>query len=129
MADPLSIAGLITGVVSLGIQLHNDLETFIDVVRHRDEDVAKLARHAATMAQALNTIERCIAPGTVRLITGSRVPHKGIKRPEGLKCGGIRKATTQKLKYPRQRANIQKLEEGLDQANKTLQLALKTFGL
>ncbi|CCC14256.1 hypothetical protein SMACR_08768 [Sordaria macrospora] len=60
MADPLSIAGLITGVVSLGIQLHNDLETFIDVVRHRDEDVAKLARHAATMAQALNTIERSL---------------------------------------------------------------------
>lgn len=60
MADPLSIAGLITGVVSLGIQLHNDLETFIDVVRHRDEDVAKLARHAATMAQALNAIERSL---------------------------------------------------------------------
>lgn len=60
MADPLSIAGLITGVVSLGIQLHNDLETFIHVVRHRDEDVAKLSRHAATMAQALNAIERSL---------------------------------------------------------------------
>lgn len=54
------------------------------------------------------------------------------KASEGQKASSVvefAKATTQKLKYPRQLANIQKLEEGLDQANATLQLALNALGL
>ncbi|KAK1774842.1 hypothetical protein QBC45DRAFT_423774 [Copromyces sp. CBS 386.78] len=152
MADPLSIAGLITGVVSLGIQLHNDLHTFLDIVKHRDEDIAKLARQAATMAQALDAIDRSLQNSNqanqgavdsatiIPLLDASRqellLLHQEVasltKTSKGQKISGVvefAKATTQKLKYPRQRANIQKLEEGLDQANKTLQLALNAFGL
>ncbi|KAK3492158.1 uncharacterized protein B0T23DRAFT_315761 [Neurospora hispaniola] len=154
MADPLSIAGLVTGVVSLGIQLHNDLKIFLDIVKNRDEDIAKLTRQAATMAQALDAIDRSLQnskqanPGVVDsaaiipLLDASRQEllllqqevasltkiSKGQK-PKASVVVDFAKATTQKLKYPRQRAKIEKLEEGLDQANTTLQLALDAFGL
>lgn len=154
MADPLSIAGLVTGVVSLGIQLHNDLKIFLDIVKNRDEDIAKLTRQAATMAQALDAIDRSLQnskqtnPGIVDsaaiipLLDASRQEllllqqevasltktSKGHK-PKASVVVDFAKATTQKLKYPRQRAKIEKLEEGLDQANATLQLALDAFGL
>lgn len=49
--------------------------------------------------------------------------------PKGSSVVQFAQEATQMLKYPRQRANIQKLEEGLDQANTTLQLALEAFGL
>ncbi|EGO54785.1 hypothetical protein NEUTE1DRAFT_88395 [Neurospora tetrasperma FGSC 2508] len=154
MADPLSIAGLVTGVVSLGIQLHNDLKIFLDIVKNRDEDIAKLTRQAATMAQALDAIDRSLQnskqanPGVVDSAT--IIPLLDTSRQEllllqqevasltktskgqKLKGSGVvdfARATTQKLKYPRQRAKIEKLEEDLDQANTTLQLSLDAFGL
>ncbi|KAK3503331.1 hypothetical protein B0T13DRAFT_457000 [Neurospora crassa] len=154
MADPLSIAGLVTGVVSLGIQLHNDLKIFLDIVKNRDEDIAKLTRQAATMAQALDAIDRSLqnssqaktgvvdSAAIIPLLDASRQEllllqqevasltktSKG-QNPKASLVVDFAKATTQKLKYPRQRAKIEKLEEGLDQANTTLQLALDAFGL
>ncbi|ESA42301.1 hypothetical protein NCU10883 [Neurospora crassa OR74A] len=154
MADPLSIAGLVTGVVSLGIQLHNDLKIFLDIVKNRDEDIAKLTRQAATMAQALDAIDRSLqnssqaktgvvdSAAIIPLLDASRQEllllqqevasltktSKG-QNPKASVVVDFAKATTQKLKYPRQRAKIEKLEEGLDQANTTLQLALDAFGL
>ncbi|KAJ4403987.1 hypothetical protein N0V85_004962 [Neurospora sp. IMI 360204] len=122
MADPLSIAGLATGVVSLDIQLYHDLQTFLDIVKHRDEDIAKLTRQAATMAQALDAIDRSLQ-------NRSQANNGVVDSQKASSVVEFAKVTTQKLKYPRQRANIQKLEEGLDQANTTLQLALNAFGL
>lgn len=137
MADPLSIAGLATGIVSLGIQLYHDLQIFIDIVKHRDEDIAKLTRQAATMCQVLDSIERSLQNsnqannGVVDDATIAPLLHasrqelfdlqqevvsltQALNRQKTSGVVGFAKVATQTLKYSRQRANIQKLEEGLE---------------
>lgn len=40
MSDPLSVAGLVTGVISLGLQVAVEINKYLDALECREKDVA-----------------------------------------------------------------------------------------
>ena len=54
--DPLSLAGAVVGLFSLGIQLVNWANTYIDSVQGRQEDIESVKRHLRSMVEVLHLI-------------------------------------------------------------------------
>ncbi|KAI3321680.1 hypothetical protein HD806DRAFT_503159 [Xylariaceae sp. AK1471] len=57
MADPLSIAGLATGVISLGLQAAGGLVDYLDAVKARPEELSSAKQQATNMDDLLLTIQ------------------------------------------------------------------------
>lgn len=53
MADPLSVAGLAAGVVSLGLQVSGGITTYIDALNCRDQDIASVRQQNECLQKIL----------------------------------------------------------------------------
>lgn len=56
MADPLSVAGLATGVVSLGLQVTGGLLSYLVAIRSREDDLVLAKPYVGSIQAAINHI-------------------------------------------------------------------------
>ncbi|KAI1148212.1 hypothetical protein F4825DRAFT_106855 [Nemania diffusa] len=144
MADPLSIAGLATGVVSLGLQLFETVKEYLDAVKARSEEVESTRRQADNMRKLLEAIHDLLPRMQADYPTSAAMVQNHVKPCEaelhglndfllGLCCtstnkSGIRSKLEEqrkKLSYPFNRTYISQLESRLEKVNSALQMALQ----
>ncbi|KAI1353960.1 hypothetical protein F5Y01DRAFT_312221 [Xylaria sp. FL0043] len=148
MADPLSIAGLVTGVISLGLQVAGGLSNYLDAVKGRTEELGSARRQATEMKELLLTIKDLL-PQVENTFPKSAIMIKRhvnsceaelsklhallskLSQPSPSSTGIRLKLSEQKQKltYPFNRSHISRLEERLTKVNNTLQTALQVTGL
>ncbi|KAI0186443.1 hypothetical protein EV127DRAFT_438992 [Xylaria flabelliformis] len=148
MADPLSVAGVVLGVVSLGLQVSSGLSDYLDAVRGRTEELNSVKQQAAEMKDLLLTIKDLFP----QLENDWPAPTTLIKRhvkscdteisalyallselsQTASSSSGIRlKLAEQKKKliYPFNRSHVSRLEKRLTKVNGALQMALQVTEL
>jgi DNA anti-recombination protein RmuC len=148
MADPLSVAGLAAGVVSLGIQVCGGITKYLDALDCREQDILSAKQQNECLRKALQVVEASLARlqrdhsaaaaavqdcldsskqelsalnDFVTQLAGSGQPSTGRR--------GRIKAEGRKLLYPFHRSKLEQLESRLRNANATLQVALQALGL
>ncbi|KAJ9157850.1 hypothetical protein NKR23_g745 [Pleurostoma richardsiae] len=147
MTDPVGIAGTVTGLVSLGLQVYGGVTEYLDAIEARKEDISAAARRAEILRVAIDGIRGAsskIGPkydltrsavtagiwscktelqSLSNLIAELRPSMPPINLQEKLKEGA------KKLHYPFRRRDLLRLEERLDKVNGMLQTALQALGL
>jgi len=151
MADPLSVAGLAAGLVSLGLQVCGGVITYLDALDCREQDLVSLRQYHSSVHQTLQVVEASLgqlqqahqgAADAARscldachtelkgletllaeLTSGTQPAGSGLRRRDKFKQEG------KKLLYPFSRPKLEQLEARLQNANKALQLALQALGL
>ncbi|TRX95690.1 hypothetical protein FHL15_003244 [Xylaria flabelliformis] len=148
MADPLSVTGVVLGVISLGLQVAGGLSDYLDAVRGRTEELNSAKQQAAEMKDLLLTIKDLFPqveknwPAPAALVerhvkscnmelSALHVLLSEISQPSP-SSSSIRSRlaeTTKKLVYPFDRSHICRLEERLAKVNNALQTALQVTEL
>ncbi|KAI1271758.1 hypothetical protein F5Y07DRAFT_404106 [Xylaria sp. FL0933] len=148
MVDPLSIAGLVTGVVSLGLQVAGGLSDYLDAVKGRTEELGSAKRQTTEMKESLLTIKDLLLqventfPKSAIMIkrhvnscdaelSALHALLSELSQPSPSGTGIRLKLSEQKKKltYPFNRSHISRLEERLTKVNNTLQTALQVTEL
>ncbi|KAI1427396.1 hypothetical protein F5Y12DRAFT_712201 [Xylaria sp. FL1777] len=148
MADPLSIAGLVTGVISLGLQVAGGLTNYLDAVKGRSEDLRSAKQGATEMKDLLLTIQDLLpqvesnwpesAITVKRHVNSCHVELGALhaflselsqQSPSGSDLRSRFENAKKKLSYPFERSQISRLEDRLAKVNSTLQTALQVTGL
>ncbi|RWA13091.1 hypothetical protein EKO27_g2016 [Xylaria grammica] len=148
MADPLSIAGLVTGVISLGLQVAGGLSDYLDAVKGRAEELNSARQEATNMKDLILTIQDLLPqvkgswPSSATMIERhvrscdselsalyALLSDLSQSSPSGsgiwLKLADQKK----KLTYPFNRSYISRLEDRLAKVNSALQTTLQVTGL
>ncbi|KAH8678385.1 hypothetical protein BX600DRAFT_493656 [Xylariales sp. PMI_506] len=148
MADGLSLASSVAGLVSLGLQVYGGLRDYVDAVNARDTDLAVAKQRLSDFQNAVLTIQSSI----VELEPQHQEPSDAVKgcltsfeadlASLGdflIKIGDTQESKTtlkgklqdqkRKLAYPFHRSVLQDLECRLGRANATLQTALGVLGI
>ncbi|KAH6894747.1 hypothetical protein B0T10DRAFT_536780 [Thelonectria olida] len=106
MADPLSVAGLGIGVVSLGLQVSGAIMAYIDALNCRDKDIASVKQQNSSLRKTLQIIETSLSQ--FHLIADLTVCRQSTtSRENKFKNHG------KKLLYPFSRPKAEKLEARL----------------
>ncbi|KAK8112464.1 hypothetical protein PG984_012990 [Apiospora sp. TS-2023a] len=147
MADPLSVAGLAAGVVSLGIQVTGGLLSYLDAIRSREEDLALAKQYVGSIQAAINHINSSpsrtqasqTASASIKAsMDACKVQLKALEDlVNRLSSAPGSNATlrsklrdsSKKLAYAFHRPDIKELEEKLSRADSTLQGAMQALGL
>ncbi|KAK3297421.1 uncharacterized protein B0H64DRAFT_392114 [Chaetomium fimeti] len=149
MADPLSVAGLAMGVVSLGIQVSQGITTYIDALNCRDQDLLSVRERNNSLRQTLQVVERSrsqleddhqVATAAIRECLDSCNKELGVLEDLVIYLTACDQSNTasligkvrnksKKLLYPFSRPKLEQLETRLRNANAALQLALQILGL
>jgi hypothetical protein len=148
MADPLSVAGLAAGLVSLGIQVCSGITKYIDALECRDRDLASVRQQKGSLLKLLHVIETSLVQlerdhhaATSAVSDCLDSCKKDLKaldewvaaltdggQPTTGKRSKIRDQR-RKLLYPFSRPKLAELDERLRNGNATLQVALQVLGL
>ncbi|KAI0436105.1 hypothetical protein F4803DRAFT_252114 [Xylaria telfairii] len=142
------MAGLATGVISLGLQVAGGLSNYLDAVKGRSEELSLAKQEATNMKDLILTIQdllpqvKTTSPTSATLIDRHvQSCNTEIGALQGLlselsqpasSSSGIRLKLAehkQKLTYPFNRTHLSRLEERLVKVNSTLQTALNATGL
>ncbi|KAK4147438.1 uncharacterized protein C8A04DRAFT_34148 [Dichotomopilus funicola] len=151
MTDPLSVAGLVAGLLSLGLQVSGGITQYIDALECREAEIASAKRQNDTLQTLLQVVNSSLIPlqreqPTVTLTVQHCVDvcNDELKKlgelvvklapqppsPSGVDSQRSKwKAHGDKLRYPFSRPKLQQLEDRLRNANASLQLALQTLEL
>jgi hypothetical protein len=148
MADPLSVAGLALGVVSLGLQVVGGVTTYVDALDCRRQDIASVTQQNDSLQKTLQVVDTLRRQLQLEFPDGAAAVHDCLESCKSkLKalgsfvgsltaCDQSTTGSTSKLKnkgkkllYPFHRQKLQQLEESLRTANEDLQLALQILGL
>jgi hypothetical protein len=148
MADPLSIAGLVTGVISLGLQVAGGLTNYLDAVKGRSEDLRSAKQGVTEMRDLLLTIQDLLPQVESNWPASTTTVERRVKSchseldalhallselsQPGASGSGLRyrfENTKKKLSYPFERSQISRLEDRLTKINNTLQTALQVTEL
>lgn len=149
MADPLSLPGLVIGLVSLGVQVSGGISKYIGALDCREQDIASVREQNDALEKSLNVVNQllsrvhpahqestalvrqCLEPCrnelkaldalVVDLTGGGQQPPAGWK--------GRLKSRGKKLLYPYDRPKLEQVESRLRKANMTLLSALQTLNL
>jgi len=146
MSDPISIAGTASGLVSLGIQVYGGLNTYLNAVKSRDEDLASARRLADSLRASLRVIDASIQTLQQRYTTPTDTVTKCLQacqtelhaletlladiedsnaKSTGLK--GKLKDGKKKLSYPFHQPTLHKVEASVSRVNAVLQTAIQTL--
>ncbi|KAJ3571170.1 hypothetical protein NPX13_g5471 [Xylaria arbuscula] len=142
MADPLSVAGLVTGAISLCLQLTGGLIDYLDAVKGRTEDLSSAKRKATQTSSLLLAIRDLYPQLKTSWPASATLVDKHVKSCETelsalhaylselsqhpSSGSGLRFKFHEKQKmltYPFNRSHITRLEERLASVNSTLQVA------
>ncbi len=148
MADPVSILGTASGVVSLGIQVWAGLNTYLEAVKDRRRDLDSAYRELQSLRAALDVIQAAIPRLQTRYPTPTSTVTKclgscqtelqalqevlvGLQDsatpPSDLK--GKIKEGKKKLSYPFHRPSVERVQTRLARANAAFQTALQVLNL
>ncbi|KAJ4220769.1 hypothetical protein NW760_011935 [Fusarium oxysporum] len=136
MADPLSIASGVAGLVSLGLTLCNGLHNYLSAVKDRYSDI-----ETATQGLALLQSNICIIQSTANGVNlGLRNCETQLRALENFVedlttapslSGAKQKWQKQKMfiRYPFDQKKLFQLQEQLSKANSTLGSFVQSFNL
>ncbi|KAI6756083.1 hypothetical protein HG530_011819 [Fusarium avenaceum] len=147
MADPLSIASGVAGLISLGLTLCNGLQTYFSAIKDRDKDIEIATRDLNLLRFNIKIIESSASKvGNYYGLAGGGV-NMGVKNCESqLKTleilireltsdegvlGAQQKWRKQKMliRYPFDQKKLAQLQDQLSKANHTLNTFIQTFNL
>ena len=146
MADPLSLAASVAGLVSLGLQVTSGIAKYLDAVKCRDEELSEIRRQNGLLNDTLNIIEKTATqlhqiPPEVAAVTQRSIElHQGsLNALEGLisqlassdvsTWKSRLKDKAGKLQYAFDRPKLQQLCRHVTKTQSSLQLALNTLDL
>lgn len=146
MADPLSLAASAAGLISLGIQVTQGINTYLGALKGRQEDLDAVHRKNDALRHIVESVKSTVF-SPQPLNRSHAVVADCIATCEGELAGletlvaqlaGCKNAKTwkarlqnqsKKLSYPFQQSKVEQLSRRLDQANGTLQTSLQGLGL
>lgn len=149
MADPISLAGLTAGLVSLGLQISEGVVKYIDALKCREEEITLAKQQADSLTNLIHTIETAaqqfqsahpvVSTAVQSCIVSCKAELAALEAlvlelagPAQSASGGLRttlKSHGKKLAYVFERSNLEKLEQRLERANGKLMLVLQTLGM
>lgn len=146
MADPLSVAGLAAGVVSLGLQLTGGIANYLDAVKYRAKELSSAREHNESLRQIIAVLQSTVVktqgshPNSAQIVIDALKPTETqLKSLEdlvddlaGCDTGTWRSKLSdkgRKLRYALDRSKIQQLAAQLLQTNATLSVALQVLGV
>ncbi len=148
MADPLSIAGLAAGLVSLGLQVSGGITQYVDALDCREADIASAKQLNDCLQKTLQFIEESLSDFRNDHLAATAVVQACLETckanlralqsllaelagPDQTHIGRRSRIQNRgkKLLYPFSRPKLQQLETSLRNANATLQSALQALGL
>ncbi|KAH7196042.1 hypothetical protein DER44DRAFT_673560 [Fusarium oxysporum] len=147
MADPLSVASGVAGLISLGLTLCGGLHNYFSAVRDRHQDIETAAQSLALLqsnlfiiqsstlklghrhALSANGVNQGLANCESQLVTLQQM-MLDLTRNEGLSTmkGKLRKQMTI-AQYPFDQKKLSQLQEQLSKANATLSSFVQNFNL
>ena len=148
MADPLSIAASVAGLVSLGIQVTQSLIDFYKSYRHQNSELAGIIGRLESLAETLLHLQKALSSRTFQADERSLVKsiEKSIIHCNELiqelqdECqkfsktssSGIRAAARvagRRATYPFRQSTLQKLDEDITEIRANLSIALDVLQL
>ncbi|KAK8044797.1 hypothetical protein PG993_004821 [Apiospora rasikravindrae] len=148
MADPLSVAGLAAGLVSLSLHLTSGITNYLDAVKCRAEELASARGHNESLRQTIVVLQSTLRktqplhPASTQIVVDALKPcETELKSLEDLvaRLAGCGTGTntwksklldkSRKLRYALDRSKIQQLSSRLSQANTSLSVALQVLGV
>jgi hypothetical protein len=148
MADPLSVAGLAAGLMSLGLQVCACITEYIEALDCHEQDIASVRQQNDSLRKTLRIVEASLCQLQCDHQEAAAAVHdcldsvkQKLKALDALvaKLAGCRQPTTsrgnriknqgKKLLYPFSRSKLAQLDTELRNANTTLQLTLHVLVL
>jgi ankyrin repeat domain-containing protein 50 len=148
MGDPLSIAGSVAGLLSLGIQVTQSLVTYYTAYRNQDSDVARTTSRLEALLETFQSLRETLCGR--RFVTDEQAliakVESSIKNCNDLilelqqeiekfsvtSKSGIEttiKTTGRRLAYPFRQSTLRKLDEDISDISENLSLALNVLQL
>ena len=147
MTDPLSVAGSVVGILSLGIQATQSLVNFYQSYKHQDSNLAHITERLDSLLDIFQCLEKALSDrkqsDTQSLVQSIK---KSIENCGGLiqelqdECEKFSKTTSQGIKaaaravgyrvtYPFRQSTLQKLDEDIGEILANLSPALNVLQL
>jgi ankyrin repeat domain-containing protein 50 len=146
MADPLSVAGSVVGIISLGITVTQGLVNFYTTARDQKSNTAYTAGKLARLLDLLEILHKQLADRTFRpderdlldnIERSIRACDEFVRELEaennkfkGGSCHNVTAAAltaTRRVTYPFRQSTLQKLDEDVDETVSHLKLALQVL--
>ena len=148
MADPLSIAGSVAGLISLGIQATQSLVEFYSSYKHQDSEIAGMTERLESLLSVLQTLDETLSnrkfqADEQRLIRNIETSlencdefiqelqeecQKFVKATSGGIKAGFRVAG-RRATYPFRQSTLQKLDEDIGEVRSNLSTAIDVLQL
>lgn len=147
MAEPLSVAASIAGLISLGIQVTQSLVDFYNACKSRDSDLVSMTERLESLLDIFQCLEKTLSDRGFQADEQSLISNieTSIKNCDELiqelrdECekfskapSGIKNAVSlagRRATYPFRRSTLQKLDEDIDEIRANLSFALDLLQL
>lgn len=146
MTDPLSVAGSVVGIISLGIQATQSLVEFYAAYKDQKSDVAYTTRKLERLLDVLETLRKQLDPPECRAyeqgllknvekfiqdceecILELQDENKKFKDNSSDSIRAVARTATRRLAYPFRQSTLQKLDENIEETVSSLSLALQVL--
>jgi len=149
MADPVSLAGTAIGVLSLGIQVCQELRNYVNSASSRDKNIATILEQTTTLISIFDAL-RTVLPSVLSAVDASRTATgpgamlaalelcveqvqgkisevhtmlSSLREPQVTTAQAKIRDVGKRLLYPLRRADTQELQKQLDGLVSNAQLA------
>jgi hypothetical protein len=146
MADPLSVAGSLVGIISLGIRVTQFLVDFYEACKGQKSDVANIATKLTRLLNVLKSLHRQLTDRNFRVEKQDLLKHiegsieacednirelltrvEKFKGSSGDSIQAAIRTATRQLAYPFKQSTLRKLEADIDEIVSHLTLALQVL--
>ncbi|KAI0421685.1 hypothetical protein F5X98DRAFT_389923 [Xylaria grammica] len=148
MAEAFGVAASVAGIVSLGLELSTRIITYIDAVRHWDEEISAIHRQTKTLQSSLEVLKNSLPDLALKHRVAGDAVLAALKSGE-LELGALKdfierltgstgqsqnlkshlKHASKRMAFPFHRGNLETLQQRLDRTNVSLDAATRTLGL
>ncbi len=148
MADPLSIAGSVAGLISLGIQVTQSLVELYNSYKHQDSEIAGMVERLESLLSVLQTLDQTLSNRKFQVDEQSLIGNieTSIRKCDELiqelreECqkfvkatsGGVKvvfRAAGRRATYPFRQSTLQKLDEDIGELHGNLSIAIDVLQL
>ncbi|ETS86737.1 hypothetical protein PFICI_00565 [Pestalotiopsis fici W106-1] len=148
MADGLSIAASVAGLVSLGFQVCSGITKYLDGIKSRAEELDSARKYEQTLKTSIQALENILpqlvahnqhsSTAVIACIQLCKDELEALRRLVAELCDETRnnpnlldraKASKKRLTYAFNRSRLTNLQARVDQASKSLQVTLQILGL
>ena len=148
MADPLSIAGSVAGVISLGIQVTQSLVDFYNSYRYRDCELAGITERLEGLVETFQSLEKALSSRTFQvdeqnlvrsmetsIMNCAELVHElqdecqKLSKPSSTGLKAAVKVAGRRVTYPFRQSTLQKIDEDIGEIRANVSLALHVLQL